>query len=164
MIPRPVIRSESAMIRRSIIDPRRRDRWDGATPPAKLDFHAANAITRSSAHRVFRCERVGAPRITRRVTIITRPQFIIQTLCTGSRVDANTRSRATDRSVARQRQPNLAFDRLCQRPLTSRFHSFFSFLFFESSRRIKRRARGGERGCIVFHGVKCICTCDFIQV
>lgn len=89
-LPRPVPRSESAMIRRSIIDPRRRDRWDGATPSAKLHFHAANAITRSSAHQVFRCERVGAPRITRRVTIITRPQFIIQTLCTGSRVWPST--------------------------------------------------------------------------
>lgn len=46
------------MIRRSIIDPYRRivvGMWRSlgreATPSAKLDFHAANAITRSSAHR-----------------------------------------------------------------------------------------------------------------
>lgn len=100
------LRGKSAMIRRSIIDPYRRIVVGmGATPPAKLDFHAANAITRSSARRCSGERELERRAFKRRVTIITRPQFIIQTLCTGSRrispstlIPSTLNRRQTDRS------------------------------------------------------------------
>lgn len=87
-------------------------RSHGTTPATKLDFHAVNAITLDPAHRCTdergsrstrescdeaECRVAGNARAraftlasSARVTIITRPQFIIQTLCTGSRVCPST--------------------------------------------------------------------------
>lgn len=94
------LRGKSAMIRRSIIDPYRRIVVGMWRSLGRELLRPRNSIsTRQTrlldpAH-IGEREREGERELERRafkrrVTIITRPQFIIQTLCTGSRIWPST--------------------------------------------------------------------------